>query len=868
MATLLAAILFASVIATPSFAKGASALYEYKEPYMRDAVYQSIVYTDGALAAAYTTDLESIDTIRRMKVLLLGGLGLTELPDLSEFTSLECLVIRNNPISDISAIEGHPTLRYLDLANTKIETVPDIPNLDTLYLASNPQITDISYLENNTKLIQLNVNGTSIQNLPYLPSLKALEISDTNIDDISILLYNTEMQWLFMGNTKISDFSAIEVFTELTRLYIGNNDSPLPADVIMMLSKHQNLTEIALYGSEIPSISEIINLNQLNILGIWGVLSDKEATLETLSQMRELTGLVMRDNLVIDDISFVENMPNLEALTIMNSAISDITPLQNASQLKQLNLDSNQITDLSPLKNLAKLSSISMNSNNIESLVPLSGILNLQTLSMDNNKISDISPLNDLQRLTTLALSNNHIENISSLKNLYTLLTEEFSHAEFYNNPIIDSASVVKSIPHIALGTKEDYDRRNDPFAFEDQRVQAAFENMLLERHAKIFSKGTQTTYKMARLCTGLALTNLGLTEIPDLSEFKNLWFLDLSGNEISDISQVAGMDLQGFVFDPAPLVDLAPLYSQKNLFILDIGRKNYQFTADDIDFISNCTELEQLIVRGKGNIDFSSLAKLANLTHLTLEIDGVIDIAHLSALKALAEVSMDMSQVTELIGLEKLPNLTTIKLQSCELLDLSVFSGLKKLKKLIIGSDTSIESFTALQKIKTLESLELHDCIFDNNQLVEIAKIPKLNTLLINGTSLPDLSYLSKATSLKYLGLVDCDLENIEPIAKLTKLEELSLGSNEIEDIEALKGLKQLKQLFLQNNKIENIEPFASLTRLVVLDLKNNQIRSVEALAKLANLQSLDLSFNKVADFSSLHLAGNQLVQNGNVPD
>ena len=73
----------------------------------------------------------------------------------------------------------------------------------------------------------------------------------------------------------------------------------------------------------------------------------------------------------IDDSKFenliesIEDLPNLETLSLPNNQISDISPLIVMRYLKNLNLENNQVEDVSPLL-LLNLSSLNLSDNPLE----------------------------------------------------------------------------------------------------------------------------------------------------------------------------------------------------------------------------------------------------------------------------------------------------------------------------------------------------------------------------------------------------------------------------------------------------------------------------------------------------------------------
>ncbi|RKU16247.1 hypothetical protein C6503_12500, partial [Candidatus Poribacteria bacterium] len=129
--------------------------------------------------------------------------------DFSGLTALTTLRLRNNFISDISALEDLTLLT----------------SLRALYLSNN-SISDISALEDLTSLTSLDLNNNAISDisaLEDLTSLTSLDLNNNAISDISALEDLTSLTSLDLNNNAISDISALEDLTSLRTLYLAGN---------------------------------------------------------------------------------------------------------------------------------------------------------------------------------------------------------------------------------------------------------------------------------------------------------------------------------------------------------------------------------------------------------------------------------------------------------------------------------------------------------------------------------------------------------------------------------------------------------------------------------------------------------------------
>ena len=114
----------------------------------------------------------------------------------------------------------------------------------------------------------------------------------------------------------------------------------------------------------------------------------------------------------LTSLSGIEQLVNLETLTIQNAGLTDIGALGGLKNLKSLALRSNRIQSLSPLSGLARLETLDLIHNLVTDVGPLSGLQNLTELYLDFNQISDLSPLSGLTKLTKLGFTDNKVSDI------------------------------------------------------------------------------------------------------------------------------------------------------------------------------------------------------------------------------------------------------------------------------------------------------------------------------------------------------------------------------------------------------------------------------------------------------------------------
>ena len=111
-------------------------------------------------------------------------------------------------------------------------------------------------------------------------------------------------------------------------------------------------------------------------------------SIEGLFYCNKIKYLDMGHNYLMTDISFIRNMPDLEALIIAMTAIKDISPLAGCKNLNYLEYQTSAACDLSPLSGLTKLKDLNICYN-----FALRDIRPIMDLDLDRLYIGCLSPV-------------------------------------------------------------------------------------------------------------------------------------------------------------------------------------------------------------------------------------------------------------------------------------------------------------------------------------------------------------------------------------------------------------------------------------------------------------------------------------------
>jgi len=272
-----------------------------------------------------------------------------------------------------------------------------------------------------------------------------------------------------------------------------------------------------------------------------------------------------------------------------------------------------------------------------------------------------------------------------------------------------------------------------------------------------------------------LLLSRTGLTTIPVLTDLPNLKFLDLVGNQISDISGLSGM----------PVIETVTLFGNRITSI-------------------------------------ATLSDVPNLKALGLGVNQITDITGLSGLTSLQIVDLTNNQITAIGALTDLPNLIYMDLQNNQIKDISGLAGLPKLIFLLLNRNR-IETVDALSDLPKLRYMEL-----STNQITDISGLsglPGLETVDLSYNQIEAIPALSDLPNLISMDLRNNRITDIAGLPGLPGLVVLDLANNDIEDVAVLSNLTTLKSLNLSNNLIEDISALTSLQNLDLLDMLYNPL-------------------------------------------
>ena len=628
--------------------------------------------------------------------------NLDDLKDLKNLSNLSLYGLNDVSISSINSLSN---LNQLDIhfkSTTKINA-NEISNLNNLYSLKlyNIDASDLNGLEKLKSLIDLSIeqatgyydeiDKVTLQKLENLETLSMIATKDlswiNNIKNLHILdikggnsYYGIELTQDYLNDLK--NISAKVVFNGSFSYNIGNievgneidkniNEIPVIKELIDSNSKlcgnNVNINSSS-YGennyykydaenqvlkikvNEVSEYSVNLNINystnnrygylylRLKWNGYVNGDNTKIINIKDNNFKKELL-----ENYDIDDDKQIteHDMINISELSVINKDISDITGIENATNIKWFDLSNNQISDLSPLINLMNRKECwgYVNNNYVESLEGLEN-LNFSNLDLSNNYIDFSDNSNNMRILEEYITkkANEDFENDPEL-------AENMSKDQYINNMKSRILSCYKIQKYGSVAERNDvlefeqplFDRLNK-FGFDANNDGNITKGELSEEFINQYNQYYEE----------LDLSNLGISNIENLKYLANVRTINLSGNNITDIS---------------------PLKEVKDLYEINLNNNNIENTECIRDFfnvstlclannkIKDITPLQDLrkakvVYMGEGIGLFAGGMEPYRTLTIDLSNNEIEDISVINNIVTLSTINLSGNKITDISSL------------------------------------------------------------------------------------------------------------------------------------------------------------------------------------------------------------------------
>lgn len=520
----------------------------------------------------------------------------------------------------------------------------------------------------------------------------------------------------------------------------------------------------------------------------------------------------------------LEKLRRLRRLDLGMTPISDVTCLAASHSLNDLYLNGTRVDSqgLAGLERVSTLTLLNVARTKVTSLTQIAKSRSIQTLIAYSCHITDdgLLGVSEMPQLSTLDVSTTKVTNLSVLQKSHSL---KWLRAQWLS---------LKNCHDIIQQRRAQMDGVTPDSSVAWCDTEAGFSGLASIPTLESIDMSFNTIRSFHSLCHSKSLKHLILRRTR----------VDNSG--IGSIAQLAGT--------------LETLVITNLTDILD--------GSDEEDANSPSNAASGLL----GIV--GDILTLRRLTSLDLSFTDVYDLRLLQELRALRELIIVETLVTVdgLRGIEKIPTLETVDISQTSIISLQfLVGGATSLKKILVKSNRNARGFNLgrIDQLLALQHLDISDtvvedigsllqskwrlqtlvwrwkerrdskgpapaleCCVTSPCLAGVNTMPCLTTLDLTNSSVQDLAFLERSTSLTTLYLRCCRLlrnSTIKSLGTLPALEVLELSDNRhISDLTCLCTCRRLRELRLNHTYVTKVglKGVANLPELKVLGIANTR--------------------------------------------
>ncbi|CAL6065010.1 leucine-rich_repeat domain-containing protein [Hexamita inflata] len=336
--------------------------------------------------------------------------------------------------------------------------------------------------------------------------------------------------------------------------------------------------------------------------------------------------------------------------------------------------------------------------------------------------------------------------------------------------------------------------------------------------------------------------------EIGNLQQMENLLEMnvqpdvweDASNRNLLSFNQEFAQGTTKFVFFSRGIKHIYLISFFTNLIDLDLSNNN----ISDISSIAKLKNLKKLDLNSNSIEDISALQSIHDLTHLYLSCNKFT--SYTLALPNLVELLLGYNSLKNKSGLQHSPKLERLYLSGTETIDLrSIPHQLFGLKVLQL-SQNKITQISHLSNFLNLQRLNL-DYNYWLQNIQPIKFCTQLTELRIFTTSISDIWPLQFLKNLKTLIIAKTQVVDLHPLQYLYQLESIYAYDACIIDVSPLSKLTQLKDLDFRKNKITNAETLKHHKNISEYDFSNQQVPTTDELKLYSKILSVHSSQKQI---------------------
>lgn len=302
----------------------------------------------------------------------------------------------------------------IELSNSQV--LEGFKNLELLILKdSDALLKEIDGLSSLNKLKHFEINsegyygnGSLQNNLKSLKSLlnKSLDMTSLDLSNFSALEDLEGLQ--SMAQLKTLDISSCHSLKNTDALKSLTHLEDVKFDDLYSLESLDSLkytgTELSLWGWDaLKNLDGVQNMHQLESITI---SSENISDIKALKGMKSLKEIVIRrcDNLL--SLSGIESLPSLELLDIDSEVINTLSGLKDLKSLDKVNIECDKLLNLKGLEEAPNINELNLISKGLEDISNIKSLAKLKDLDLSEcSSIERLSGLENLKLLESLLVS-------------------------------------------------------------------------------------------------------------------------------------------------------------------------------------------------------------------------------------------------------------------------------------------------------------------------------------------------------------------------------------------------------------------------------------------------------------------------------
>ena len=583
------------------------------------------------------------------------------------------------------------------------------------------QISTLSYLEafiaRGCNLNNLSDGGQAT--LRNATGLKLIDLTDnkfTSLDSVFAegVRYGS-LREVYLSKNRLTDINALSRAPMMT--YLSLSDNGLTTEGTASIENYPYLSYLSLANNNIDSVEHLKGLKYLKELRL------QNNNLSNVNDLRRLVNLEIlylgHNN--IQDVTYLNALTKLEVLYVNDNRLFDISALRNLDKLEVINVSNNKLSSLSALINYkATLTEIYAENNNVTDFSFINGASNLHILMLAGNTVelaqeNMVTWLANLPEMEVLTLSDIYLNDLSFLDSMSKLVRLDVAHCGL--NAFSGEISNVKCISD-RYETLRVLDISNNDFSDDENEILKLRNITLLTvLYADNISNSLDAytlTYSMTEL-KYISLENCGISSMNWLYKFNDLVYVDLAGNDISDVN------FEAYISN-ASIKTLDELYLDTNVpctFTNAFAIADFNVSRLSLEGVS-INEMERM--PSLDNIQYLNIANtgLTNLTGADLEVADLYSIERYTTLK-----TIDVSHLeTDISAIENMPSVTTVYAVGTTDSKLFYEDNLHSLQRLYNKGVTCYlyDKETVYQPQATVEGVDILNLLPDISTEVQVA--------------------------------------------------------------------------------------------------------------------------------------------------